>query len=204
MINENWIFLGVVLNLIGTATYVLAVLKGKARPNRVTWFILSVAPFVAFSAMITKGVSLQQSLMTFTVGLSPLIVFVSTFLTKHPKWKVTKFDLSCGALALVGLGLWAITKEGDLAILFSVIADLLAFTPTLVKAFKYPDTESSWLPLLAWCNSVIAVLIITKWDFTHMAFPVYLAVVNLLAFSLIYFKPGLNFVATFSSKKNEG
>jgi len=51
------------------------------------------------------------------------------------------FDLICGILSLVGLVLWMITKVGNVAIFFSIVADGLAAVPTLVKAYKYPDTE---------------------------------------------------------------
>lgn len=191
MINENWIFLGALLSLVGGLSYVRDILRGKARPNLVTWYIFALAPMIAFASMISQGVGFRQSLLTFMVGFNPLLIALTgTFFTKHPKWKITRFDLSCGALSLVGLALWGITREGNLAIVFSLAADILAFLPTIVKAYRYPDTESPWLFMYGLVNSVIAMLIITTWDFAHAAFPVYIFAACVTAIVLIYFRLG--------------
>ncbi len=190
MIDENWIYVGAVLNLLGSALYIQDVLNGKARPNRVTWLILSFAPMLAFSAMISQGVGFRQSLMTLVVGLSPFLVLISTFFTKHPVWKIDRFDMYCGAVSLFGLALWILTKEGNTAILLGIAADALAFLPTIRKAFFHPESESPWLFMLGMLNGLIAVLIIRQWDFAHAAFPVYILAADGLAVLLIYFKLG--------------
>lgn len=55
MINENFIFVGAVLSLVGSLNYVINTLKGRTKPNRVTWFLWALAPLIAFSAEIQKG-----------------------------------------------------------------------------------------------------------------------------------------------------
>ena len=136
MIDQNWVFLAVAINLVGAIIYAYTVVKGKTRPNRVTWFILSFAPLLAFAAMIAQGVSFRESVFTLETGISPLIIFISTFFAKQPKWEITKFDLTCGALSIIGFLLWITLREGNVAIVFAILADGLAFLPTLVKAFK--------------------------------------------------------------------
>ncbi|MCA9327651.1 hypothetical protein KDA14_03940, partial [Candidatus Saccharibacteria bacterium] len=156
MINENWIFLGALFSLVGGLSYVRDILRGKARPNLVTWYIFMLAPMIAFASMISQGVGFRQSLLTFMVGFNPLMIAVTgTFFTKHPKWKITRFDVYCGALSLLGLALWGITREGNVAIALSIAADFLAFIPTIVKGYRYPDTESPWLFMFGLANATI-------------------------------------------------
>lgn len=190
MIPEYWGYVAAVLNLLGVISYLVAVVKGKARPNRVTWFVLSIAPIIAFFSMLSQQVSLAQSAMTLSAGLSPLAIFITTFLVKHPAWKITRFDLMCGALSIVGLILWLITGKGNVAIVFSILADGLAFLPTLIKGFKHPETESPWAFFVGIFASVLSLMTVTMWDFEHTAFTVYLVVANLLAFVFIYTKIG--------------
>ena len=190
MIHENWGYVAAVMNLVGVVTYLVATVRGTARPNRVTWFVLSIAPMVAFASMLSKDVSLAQSAMTLSAGLSPLMIFITTFFVKHPAWKIERFDLVCGALAIVGIFLWWITGEGNIAIVFSILSDGLAFFPTLVKAYKYPETESPWAFIIGVVACVLAVLTITQWDFAHYGFPVYLVAANAVASLLIYCKLG--------------
>lgn len=191
MIDQNWVFVAVAINLVGSATYAYSVVKGTTRPNRVTWFILSFAPLLAFAAMMVQGVGFRQSLFTLETGVSPLIIFISTFFARQPKWDITRFDLVCGAMSIVGFILWMILREGNVAIVFSILADGSAFLPTLVKAFRHPDSESPWAFLMGMCAALIALFIITKWDFSHAAFPLYILTADVLASLFIYFKLGL-------------
>ncbi|MBP9852598.1 MAG: hypothetical protein QG629_852 [Patescibacteria group bacterium] len=191
MIHENWGYVAAIMNILGVITYLIAVVKGTARPNRVTWFVLSVAPLVAFASMLSQDVSLAQSAMTLSAGLSPLMIFITTFLVKHPAWKIETFDIACGALAILGIVLWWITGEGNVAIAFSIIADSLAFLPTLIKSYKYPETESPWAFIIGTVACIMSVLTITSWDFEHYGFPVYLVIANALAVLFIYGKVGV-------------
>lgn len=190
MINDNWVFLGAALNLIGSGTYVVHTIQGKTKPNRVTWFLWALAPLIAFSAMIGEGVAFKPALMTFMVGFGPLMVFIASFVNRKSVWKISRFDLVCGALSLIGIGLWAITREGNLAILFSVLADGLALLPTLVKSWREPETESYLVFMNGAISAGITLLVIKTYDFQHLAFPVYIFLSCALLFALIRFKLG--------------
>lgn len=190
MINQNWIYLGTALNLLGASTYIRDVLRGKARPNLASWAVLSISPMIAFASMIYQHVGFRQSLMTFMVGFTPLLITISGLMSKHPKWKIVKGDIFCVSLAVVGIILWLSTDQPNLAIVFSILADSLGFMPTLIKSFHHPDTESPYLFLLGSINSFIALAIITKWDFQHLAFPVYITIADIVALLLIHFQLG--------------
>ncbi len=204
MIDQNWIFLAVTINLIGALIYAYSVVKGKTRPNRVTWFILSLAPLLAFAAMTIKGVSFRESLFTLETGISPLIIFISTFFAKQPKWEITRFDLICGILSLIGLALWLVSKDSNIGIAFAIAADGLAFLPTLIKGFRYPETESPYAFILGFFAALIALAIITRYDFAHVAFPLYILIADTLAVSFIYFKlrKRLVFISSYLQKNN--
>lgn len=189
MIDERFVLVGVVINFIGSLSYVIDTLKGKTRPNRVSWFMWALAPLIAFSAELKQGVGIQ-SLMTFTVGFSPLLVFVASFINKKSVWKIQKFDLFCGALSVVGLIFWYVTKVGNVAIMFSILSDGLAAVPTIVKSFRYPETENDLLYSLAAVNATITLLTIKNWSFAHYAFPVYILLIDIVLFVLIRFKLG--------------
>ncbi len=190
MIDQNWVFLAVAINLVGAIIYAYTVVNGKTQPNRVTWFILSFAPLLAFAAMMFQGVSFRESIFTLATGISPLIIFISTFFAKQPKWEITKFDLTCGALSIAGFLLWIILKEGNVAITFAILADGLAFLPTLVKAFRHPETESPYAFMMGTVAALIALAILTTYDFKHLAFPAYILIADMSATLFIYFKLG--------------
>jgi len=189
MINENFVILGVLINLFGGISYIKDTLRGKVKPNRVSWGLWAVAVTIAFSAEVSQGVGIQ-SLATFAVGFIPLIIFIVSFFNKKSYWKLTKFDMLCGLLSIVGLILWYITKVGNIAIIFSIFADLTAGIPTLVKSYKYPETEN-WIEFTSSFISVsIAMLTFKVWTFEYYGFPLYIFIFDLVAATLIKFKLG--------------
>ena len=62
-------------------SYVWATLKGRVKPNRLSFVILALAPLVAFAAAIDQGVGLRSA-VTLRVGLSPLLIFLASFVNK--------------------------------------------------------------------------------------------------------------------------
>ncbi len=189
MIDHNFIYLGFLLNLYGGLDYVVQTLRGKTKPNRVSWLIWALAPFLTFAAEIKQGVGLA-SLMTFSAGFNPFLIFIASFINKKAEWKLSLLDYVCGGLALSGLLLWYLTQDANVAILFGVLADGLGAVPTIVKSYSYPETESSKVFLYGGINAVIALLVIDQWDFAHYAFPLYIFFVCALLVALIHFKLG--------------
>lgn len=192
MIDEKFIFVAIALILIGDFSYLVYTIKGKVKPNKVTWFLWGLAPLIAFAAQFSRGIGLV-SLVTFAFGGVPLLIFIATFLNKKAYWKITSFDLICGGLSVAGLLLWAITQAGNWAILFAIASDGLAAVPTLVKSFKFPETENYQTYLLNGIGALITLFAIKSWDFAHYAFPMYIFSVGLILFLLIKFKLGKRF-----------
>jgi len=200
MINNNWIYLGAALNLIGSVTYSWNTIKGRTKPNRVTWLLWALAPLIAFAAMVKEGVAPLDGLMTFMVGFGPLIVFISSFVNRKSVWKITKFDMICGGLSVLGIIAWAFTRIGTIAIIFSIMADGLALLPTLKKSWKEPETEEDVVFGLAAISAVITMLALDTYDFQHLGFPIYIFIGCAALFLIIRFKLGIR----WANKAREG
>jgi len=189
MLNQNFVIIGTIIGAIGSLAYLIDTVKGKVKPNRVSFLLWSIAPFIAFAAQIKQGVGLE-ALMTFSTGFLPITVFIASFVNKKAEWKVTRFDLVCGFLSIVGLILWLITKVGNIAIFFSIVADGLAAVPTIVKSYKYPETELAWPWIASVLGVVLTLLTLKELNFANSGFIVYILIVNTLIFSLIQFRIG--------------
>jgi hypothetical protein len=189
MLHRNFIIIGSLIGAVGSVAYLIDTVRGKVKPNRVSFLLWSIAPLIAFFAQIKQGVGLE-ALMTFSTGIQPLTVFIASFVNKQAEWKLTRFDLLCGILSLVGLVLWMITKVGNVAIFFSIVADGLAAVPTIVKAYKYPDTEIAWPWIATVFGVVLTLLTLSTFTFANSGFIFYILVVDLLIFALVQFRLG--------------
>lgn len=189
MISDKFVIVGALVQLWGILVYAKETWRGKTKPNRVTWFLWSLAPLIAFAAELSKGVGLK-SLMTLSVGLGPLIILVVSFANKKSYWQLKPSDYLCGLLSIVGLILWLTLNEGNLAIIFSVLADGFAALPTLVKSFYHPETESEEAYTVAIVNAGITLLAIKTWTLANFAFPIYIFIVNIIFVLFIRYKLG--------------
>ena len=187
MLNQNFVFLGALIFFFGSIGYFVETLQGKVKPNRVTWFLWSLAPLIAFFAEIKQDVGIQ-SLLTLMYGLIPAVIFIASFVNKNAYWKITYIDIICGLLAVAGLILWQTTKVGNIAILFSIAADALAALPTVIKSYKEPDTENYVLYLTNSVSAALTLLTIKTWNFAEFAFPLYIFFLTLLLTLIIKFK----------------
>lgn len=189
MINENFIFLGTGISILAMLSYLRDTLRGKTKPNRVTWGFWASVPMLAFFAQLEQGVGLQ-ALTTFMFAFNPLLIFCASFVNKNAYWRLGKLDYICGGIALAGLVLWLLTGEGILAIIFSIGADFVASFPTMRKAFIEPETENANPFLAAILVSFITLLTIQTWTVAYFAFPLYILLNNAILYPLIRFKLG--------------
>jgi len=189
MLNQNFVIIGAIIRTIGVAGYIKDTVSGRIKPNRVSFLLWSFAPLIAFFAQIKQGVGIQ-SLLTFSVGFFPLLIFIASFLNKKAEWKLTKFDFICAILSLLGLILWIVTKVGNIAIIFGIFADFLAALPTIKKSYFHPETESAWPWLAAIISDVLTILTITNWNFANFGFPLYIFFIEVTIFVLVQFKIG--------------
>lgn len=177
------------LQSIGGIDYLINTIRGTVKPNRVTWFMWSLAPALAFFAQLQQGVGVE-AWSTFIVWFVPLLIFLASFVNKQAEWKLQRIDIICGLLSLCGLILWMMTKVGNIAILFAIFADMLACIPTIVKSWHNPETENDSVFFLGIANSVFSLLVITNWRFENYAFMTYLLFANGFLALLIRFKIG--------------
>lgn len=189
MLDEKFIILGALISFYGGLSYLIDTVKGKTKPNRVSWFLWFLAPMIAFAAEIDKGVGLT-SLMTFMTGFNPLLIIIASFVNKKSYWKLNKMDYVYGSISLFAILIWQLTGEGNLAILFAILADGFACIPTIIKSYHHPETESGKIFLLGGINALITMLTIRSWTFAHWGFPIYILSVNAIIYSLIKFKLG--------------
>lgn len=177
MLPEYFAIVGALIASLGGLYYLYETIVGKAQPNRITWLLWGIFPMVIFVAQRAQGVE-GISWASFVAGLSPLLVVGASFLNEKAYWKGEPRDYYLMAAAIVGIALWAITDDPNLAILFSLLADVLAGVPTLIKSYRHPQSESWIAYAISTVGFGISLLSIQAYDFQNAAFVTYLFVMN--------------------------
>jgi hypothetical protein len=176
---EFLVFVAAAGSLAAALVYIRSMFRGQTKPNRVTWFMWSVAPFVATAAAVSNGVG-WAVIPVFMSGFGPFLIFTASFFSKKAYWKHTSFDYICGALSGLAIILWYLTSNPNVAIVFAIVSDALAAVPTLLKAWRNPQTESAWPYLIGIFVPLTSFLVASAWNFSELAFPSYLIMINIL------------------------
>ena len=177
--------ISVALSILSGLSYVTATLRGEAKPNRVTWLLWSVAPMIGGFAQLASGVGLSTAVI-FASSVMPLCVFLASFKNRNAYWKLETFDYGCGVFSLMAVLLWAITANPVVAIVFSLLSDILAAVPTIRKFVTHPETEDRRSYVLAAAGNLIGLLSIREYSFESVAFNAYLALMTVSFLPLLF------------------
>jgi hypothetical protein len=177
MLPEEIVYLSFLISIPGCYFYIKGILIGKIRPNLVTWFFWTLAPLVGVYLQLKAGAGLSI-LPVFLAGFFPLIIFLVALAKKNNYWKVTVFDILCGVFSLIALILWILTHKTSISLLFAILSDGLAAIPTLIKSWKFPETESAIGYTPGVINNILGLLIIKDWRFSIYSFSIYFIVLN--------------------------
>ncbi|MGI6612444.1 MAG: hypothetical protein ACOX0Z_02645 [Candidatus Nanosyncoccaceae bacterium] len=187
LILPNFVLLiSAAIRLLGGVAYIRATIRGKAKPNSLTWLLWGITPTITLFAVLSVR-DTSNLIVTAALALSPLAVSFVAIRKDRRSLRFDKFNSVCAILAIIGIILWYFTKNPNLAILLAIAADFVSSLPTIVKAKHQPASEYPPTYIMSATAMLLALLTIPKWTFTNSAFMVYVFVLNIIIANLSTF-----------------
>lgn len=166
----------------GYIPYGIDILKGRARPAR-SARVMFVCLLVV---TILQQISVHSGLLiAFTAGEFIGSVAILALAIKHGVGGFARLDKFCYCLLVVDVAVWLVTGNALIALHLSVLADLIAFTPTLVKTWHHPRSETPLFFMTGIIAPVLNIIATGKFSYAVLLFPCYLALANLVETLLI-------------------
>jgi hypothetical protein len=184
MLASGFIAVAILLRLMSDGGYLISTLRGKAKPNIVSWSLWGLTALIAFAAQLCQGGGLA-ALVTLAIAAGPLAVTAAAVLKGGQNLRLTRLDVWCLVLAFAGIILWVRTDDPLLALVMSIAADIFASMPTVVKSYLTPHTESAAAYSLSVISMIVTLLTVRQWNVMSWAFPLYILVINLTLVTLI-------------------
>lgn len=177
MIELQFIFglLGSIFTVLCFIPYIITTLKGKTKPNRATWWVWGINGSVLCLGNLAAGAD-YTVLPLFCAVVAQL--YIATLSIKHGKGGWNRFDRRCLAASGISFILWKISNYDLLAIILSLLIDMLAALPTLKKSYYEADTEDLLTYILYSIGGLFTVLAIQNWSFEIAVTPVYVLCIN--------------------------
>src|SRR3989338_9840889 len=172
MLPGQVVYIGLLLQFTGQISYITSIIRGHAKPNLVSWFVWMLAPLIGFFFLIQAGAGFS-ALPIFMAGFGPFLIILFSILIKNGYWKINSFDITCGILALFSLLFYVVTHSLSISILFAILSDSLAAVPTIIKSWKFPETENGLLFFLAMLSNILGLLTIKVWSFSISIFGIF-------------------------------
>lgn len=172
----TFIIIEAILILAAAPPYIIDTIKHKTKPERATWFILSILSVIGFVAELRLGAN--WSLLFLGIdGATSLAIFALSI-----PWGVggfTLLDRYALVVAAIGVVIAIAAHQPLIALLGNILADAAGTGLTIRKAYLRPSTETTISWLLVGGAGVFAALSVGKLDFSLLLWPVYLVIANL-------------------------
>ena len=182
------VLLSALISIAGAFAYIRDTLRGKTKPNRVSWSLWALSPLIGTAAALSAHADIWVTIPIFLAGFLPLLVFIASFINKQSYWKLTFFDFLCGTCSVLALIIWGLIDSPRLAILLAAMGDGFATIPTLRKAWKFPETETKLTYVASFVSVLLIIPSIPKWNIENSAFQIYLLIANSLLLFCMYRK----------------
>lgn len=167
----------VALTFLAYIPYYRDILKGKTHPHVYSWTLWCLLTILIVALQI-KGGAGPSTWITASTGL--LCIGVIVLSLRNGKKDITKSDTFVAVLSLIAMGFWLIADKPMISIVLVVIADMLAFIPTVRKSWGKPRSETLSLYITNTIRFTIAVVAIANYTLLAVLWPAAWAIGNAL------------------------
>jgi hypothetical protein len=168
-----------------TIPYMVDIVKGRAVPARAARIMFLLLLVITLAQQHSLGSGLA---MAVTIGETISSILLFGLAIKYGVGGLRRSDIVCYGLLALSVLIWAITSNALLALHLSMLADTVAFWPTLEKTWRNPKSETALFFLGGAVAPVLSILAASSFSYQVIVFPFYLSLVNLLEAGLIYRK----------------
>jgi hypothetical protein len=172
------------LSIAAFALYWISIVRGKTRPNRATWIILTVVGILLASSYYSEGAR-ETIWVPLSYVIGPAIVVLLSIRYGEGGWDpLDKFSL-IGTLLTIPL--WILSGSALLTLIINIFIDFLGILPTIKKSYLDPSGEDTFAWGITALSGVLNMFAIVVWSFSIVIYPLYLLIVNGLIFLLLAF-----------------
>jgi len=163
-------FLGIALTVAAFLPYIRDIRRRAIVPHVFTWFAWGIATFIVFLAQLAA----RGGVGTWPVGVSGLVqLYVAVLAWRYrADTHITRGDWIFLIASLGALPLWALTADPLWAIVILTVVDLVAYGPTIRRAYNKPHEESILMFAHFAIRNVLVVLALEHYSLATLLFPV--------------------------------
>lgn len=170
------------------------ILKGSIRPHPVTRLALCAALTLSFAGVLLAHGNAGDLVVNGIYAFLAIVVLALSLrawrsslmsLFWGEAYPGRRLDRICLSVSLLGAGVFALSGQSMFGIGCAIVADIAAYTPTVIKTWSDPASEQHWTYSVSMLSAITAL-----WADAHIqwssAFTMYLVIIDGLMVALIY------------------
>ena len=168
-----------ILSFLPCPFYIRSILKGKTRPDRVTWWILALVSGMIAASSWASG---ARETLWLPIGYALSFFIIAVFSVKYGDGPIQLhlLDRVCLSLAIFSIIVWWAFNSPLIALCMNIVVDFIGLIPTAHKAYVRPWTEDRTAWIIAVTASFLNLFAISEWTFAISAYPIYVFIFNAL------------------------
>lgn len=170
--------------------YIVAIIKGKTKPSRATWFIWA---FVGIILAISYKASGAEDTVWVAVSEAIAPTIIALLAIKYGVGGTEKIDIIAFIGAIISLFLWWIFGTPVVALVTNLAIDFFAAVPTIKKSWTKPEEEDRFAWSMTQAGNLFNLFAIDKIVFGVIIYPVYTFIIDGVILGLLY-RPSLKLI----------
>ena len=164
-----------IINFIGYVPYIKGIFEGTVKPQRITWGIWSILTLVAFINQMLNGGGYSSLFFGSTTALV-MVVFVLSL--RKGVGGASAFDRLVLVTSALLFAYWAMSRDTYYSTLIAVAIDGVGALPTVLKAYKSPETEVYLQWMLAAVAGLLSMAAVPTVSLILVVYPAYIFIMN--------------------------
>lgn len=180
------IFFGEIAGVVSFTAYLLYIyttIRGQTKPNRVTWWILSLVGLMIATSYYAGGAR-ETMFVAVSYIVGPLIIAILSLWYGEGKWET--LDKVCLTGAIVSAIIWYFSSSAIITLSINLPMDFLGLIPTIKKSYLRSIGEDRIAWTLTSFAGILNMFAIKTFTFAIVLYPLYLLIVNVFITLLLY------------------
>lgn len=177
-----FLVLSIIVGFTSPIIGISSVVWGNFRPQRMTRFLIFLLSLLFVGTLVAQGDKNGIYIAVAQLLGSVVILWLSIKKGIGGWGMVDKIVL---LLAVASLVIWKTTTNAFLGLVMSMVTDFIGLVPTLIKTWKWPETEEWKFYMSDVVSSAFSLLSIAQYTLANTTFPAYILFINALGVVLI-------------------
>ena len=178
-------YISVAITLLSFVLYFYGIIKGQTKPHAFSWLIWTLLTGTIFIIQVLENGG-AGAWSTGTTTITTFIVAIMSFYVGDRHF--TRFDWFALLGALMGIGLWLVTKNPLLAVIIITLTDGIGYLPSFRKGFYKPNEEIISMYLINNVRYVISLMALSSYSLSVWLYPVALTFFNTVYSIFIFWR----------------